>query len=336
VPGDTLVQLDSMVSTQFVRSADGRVFVWGNNEYGKGDPKSDAPFILEPKELDLPEPVVEVHTSRLSTCARGASGRVWCWGPSSHIPGAPPGDSNHDFIAVPGISSARVLMTSHEGHCVFDAFRRGLCWSPNDSSELSTGSGHVVPLPLQFAVEMSAAPGNLVTLLPSVAAVRGGPVLTWGDPGALGWGPPKLSGPALTPTSVPGLADPVRVDSGKTSHCASLRDGRVYCWGQELLPFKTAYAPFLAFEHGPYKKIGVSENLCALDTEGYVECFDPRDGDAEGDGIVDISSGVGTLCLLTQDQRVLCKGDNSEAQQGNGSLGGHVKELTEVPIPVLH
>lgn len=325
-----------MVSTQFLRTADGRVLVWGDNEYGKGDPKSDYPFIVEPRQLDLPEPVAEVHTSVNFTCARGASGKVWCWGSWSHIPGAAPDESSHDFVAVPGVSGAKALMVSHEGHCVFDAFRRGLCWSANVSSELSTGSGQAVLVPLQFAVEMSAVEGNLVTLLPSVAAIEGGPVRTWGYRGALGWDTSAQSGSALSPQAVPGLADPLRVEGGDRSYCATMRDGRVYCWGQDILPFERAFEPFLAFEHGPYEKISVSENLCALDVGGHVECFDPRDDDAEGDGIMDISAGFSTLCLLTRDQRVLCKGDNGEAQQGNGSVGGKVDKLTEVPIPALH
>jgi hypothetical protein len=37
-----------------------------------------------------------------------------------------------------------------------------------------------------------------------------------------------------------------------------------------------------------------------------------------------------------QDQRILCKGSNAEANQGNGSLGGQVDELTEVPMPIPH
>lgn len=345
VPGDTLVQIEAMISTQFVRTADGRVFVWGSNQYGKADPKSDAPFILMPQELDLPEPAREVHGSTLFACARGASGRVWCWGSSAHIPGAGPDESNHDFMAVPGVSDARALVASNEGQCVFDGLRRGLCWSANEMSELSVGSGQEVPrplpgtvvCPLSSAVEMSAVEveGNLVTLFPSLAAVDGGPVFTWGDPRMLGWGSPGMSSPALIPSPVPGLADPVRVDSGKQSRCASLRDGRVYCWGSEIFA-DTAWEPFLAFEHGPYVKVGVAGHLCALRPTGHVECNDPWDQEVDRDGVADISSGVHSLCLLMQDQRVLCKGDNSEAQQGNGSIGGSVLELTEVPIPVHH
>lgn len=188
-----------------------------------------------------------------------------------------------------------------------------------------------MPIPPDGVVEMSAVEGNLVTLFPALAAVKGGPVLTWGDPILPGW---ASAGLAMTPTAVPGLADPVRVDAGGLGYCASLRDGRVYCWGVDI-GWHAGRTPFLAFEQGPYEKVSASNNLCALKPTGHVECNDPLDHQVDLDGVADISAGS-ALCLLTQDQRVLCKGDNSEAQQGNGSLGGYVEELTEVPIPVLH
>ena len=335
IAGDTIVQIEAIVSTQFARTADGRVLVWGNNKHGKGNPRSDAEFILKPEQLDLPEPVVDVRPSRSTACARGISGRVWCWGAPDAIPGAAPGERTNGFVAVAGVTNARALMVSGEGHCVFDVYQRGLCWSPNDSRELATGSGWNVQLPLLFSVEMSAVDENLVTLLPSIAAVNNGPVLVWGYPGTLGRPVPQPAVNVETPLPVPGLIDPVRVEGGKLSYCATLRDGRVFCWGQEILSATSVAEPFLAFEHGPYKKVGVSLPLCALSAAGRVECFDPLEHDTERDGVADISSGIGALCLLMQDHRLLCKGDNSEAQQGNGTLGGYSIDFSEVHLPVL-
>ena len=343
--GETLVQIESMISTQFVRTADGRVLVWGNNEYGKGNPRSAEKYILQPELLDAPEPLVDVRPSILTTCARGISGRVWCWGALSVIPSIVPGAWAHDFIMVPGVRDAKVLMVSGEGHCVFDADRRALCWSSNEEDELSTGSGHDVQLPLRAAVEMSTFGGTLVTALPSIAAIEHGAVVAWGAPDTLG----RLmtTEPITTmrmPLPVPGLSDPLRVEAGKNSYCASLRDGRVFCWGTEIISFERSPVPFVALEHGPYTKVAANDCLCGLLPEGRVECsHDPPDAlaaawyeDIERDGIADLSCGVGTVCHLTRDQRLFCKGDNSEAQQGNGILDGGVDNMTEVKLPALY
>jgi hypothetical protein len=98
----------------------------------------------------------------------------------------------------------------------------------------------------------------------------------------------------------------------------------------------TSYVPFLAFDHGPYRKISASAYLCALSMTGRVECYDSRDQDAERDGVIDISAGVASMCLLMQDHRVLCKGDNGDAELGNGTVGAGSVDLVEVHLPTLY
>jgi hypothetical protein len=137
---------------------------------------------------------------------------------------------SRDFVAVPGVENARALMASDEGHCAFDAQTRALCWSINDSDELSSGAGHTVPISPPSAVEMSQVELlPLVTLFPSLAAVEGGPVLTWGRVNVLGIEPPEPAFHVRAPLAVPGLVDPVRVDPGLRSYCVTQRDGRVFC-----------------------------------------------------------------------------------------------------------
>jgi hypothetical protein len=318
-----------MVSTQFVRTADGHIYAWGNNEHGKANPDSQEPFILSPELLTLPEPMVEVKPSSVFTCGRGRSGRVWCWG-APILMGQPAGG----YFLMPGVESAQTLMVSGEGHCILDAFRRGICWSNNELAELSTGSGQRVLLPPLAPVEMWRVEANVVTLLPSVAAIQGGQILTWGSPHTLGVPPPETTVPIVDPQAIPGLLDPVRVEGGKLGYCATLRSGQVHCWGQQILGENT-FVPFLAFEHGPYKKVAVSLDLCALRSDGQVECHGAFDQNAELGGVRDISGGIFDLCLLMDDGHILCKGDNSEGQLGNGTKGNDSKELVPVAIPPI-
>ncbi len=174
VPESTLVDIEGMISTSFARTAGGDVYVWGNNEYGKGDPLSPEAFILRPKKLALPEPVVQVRVERLGTCARGQSGAVWCWG-STPVPGADEDAGKTDFVKVAAVYDARELTASQFGFCVIDAYRDEGCWSYNEWSELSTGSGHEVERPVAAPVEMSALPHPLISVFPNLAVVREGP-----------------------------------------------------------------------------------------------------------------------------------------------------------------
>lgn len=328
VPGDTLVQIDGLVSTYFVRTANGRVFAWGNNEHGKANPKSSEDLVLRPEELDLPEPSAEVRVGPLSTCSRAFSGGVWCWGSDEAIAGSTPADQvRGDFVRVPGVHATRLTASTH-GYCVQDPQARGFCWGPNSHAELHTGSGLALPSGFEWPVPMLAIPPGAVTLFPALAALPGGPVLTWGDSALVGRDVDGTPGDQLFITPVPGLTDVTRVDAGRAAYCTSLKQGRVFCWGADIWPFDQPREPFEALTGGPYVRVTVGGLVCGLRPDRGIDCIrKPPEltSNAPAENVEaytarDIVSGVASFCLIALDGVVYCRGSGSEGEQGNGSL----------------
>lgn len=58
----------------------GAVYCWGENDYGQRGDGTVSFRDLPERVANLPEPIVRVQATALTTCALGVSGRVYCWG----------------------------------------------------------------------------------------------------------------------------------------------------------------------------------------------------------------------------------------------------------------
>lgn len=130
VEGRRIVQVETRTGAQYARTADGRIFAWGTNDFGQVDPASSEPSIYTPRLVQLPVPSAEVTTSWVKTCSRGVDGSVWCWGTGV---GEPP-------FEVDDLAGVTKLMGDQGGFCAFDAYRGQKCWS-SASNDIGIGTG---------------------------------------------------------------------------------------------------------------------------------------------------------------------------------------------------
>ncbi|WMS40912.1 Ig-like domain-containing protein [Acuticoccus sp. MNP-M23] len=112
---DDIVSVTADTSTSFAVTSDGRVFGWGENEFGQlfvGDDNGDGTFtrtdykVLEPRELtELPDDVIDVKAGGRWAVALTDDGDVFMWGrnddgPSGGLDGDPDATSDAFFYPV--------------------------------------------------------------------------------------------------------------------------------------------------------------------------------------------------------------------------------------------
>ena len=200
------------------------------------------------------------------------------------------------------------------------------------------GSAHLEPA----HTRLSASYGS------SCAIASSGGVVCWGDNdvGQLGTGSaaPDMSS---TPLPVFGLESGVRALFGGTvAHCALLLSGQVSCWGdsvfgvQDGVPkHEITYAPVAAPGLSQIASMGIGTYFhCALDVDGYVQCYGLNSAGQLGSGSLDDSylpvavpglepharqiagsqSGF-FACAVTTGGAARCWGSNALGQLGTGS-----------------
>ena len=176
-------------------------------------------------------------------------------------------------------------------------------------------------------------------------ATTGGRVWCWGANGfgQLGDGTTEAR---LTPVEVVGIDDAITVSCGAGHACAIRAGGSVYCWGSDALgglgtgehrPERVAEFVTLPL---PGPASALSAGTCAL-VEGQVYCWGPVSAGTElgevcDDGMLlfrvrapqamcglEGSSFAGTghsACVIDAAGEVACRGDNSCAELGDGTL----------------
>jgi alpha-tubulin suppressor-like RCC1 family protein len=236
------------------------------------------------------------------------------------------------------------------------------CWGLNDYGQLGNGTQTNSATPvavtgLTGAVEVSGGGYH------SCARLRDGTVRCWGrnsgEPNGIGGG--QLGDPTLdaffsaTPVTVTGLTNATAVAAGGYHSCA-LRDGRVWCWGQNdqgQLGTGTMDPPvFLPRNPTPVMVTGITNAIaisaggfhtCALLQGGTIRCWGQNDYGALGDGAIIVpqtrppiprpvptpvmvqgittavamQAGFFHTCALLQDGRMQCWGWNDFFQLGN-------------------
>lgn len=202
-----------------------------------------------------------------------------------------------------------------------------VCWGSNLHRQLGldiqgTSAPSVPDAPvagLSDAIDLSAA-----YLRACAVREEGGQVVCWGE---------NASGPGgneHVPVPVEGIRNAVQVSVGKTHACALLRDGTVWCWGDNS---KGQRGGGDSADWLPPNRV----RLPSPADNGRVSGRTSTDGGpmpvpvevVEIDDAVDISAGTSHTCaVLDRDGRVACWGAND-----NGQLGVD-PETSLQPVPV--
>jgi alpha-tubulin suppressor-like RCC1 family protein len=170
----------------------------------------------------------------------------------------------------------------------------------------ANASGKVASANINVAVTC----GTTITAgLAHTCALSGtGSVLCWGSNefGQIG----NASTTSITsPVQVVGLtSNVVSIAAGSESTCALTSEGTVWCWGDN--------------------SSGQLGNATFTQSTVPVEVMNP-DGNAPLNGVARITAGQSHACAVTSAGEVLCWGDNSKGQLGNGT-----EIVSSLPVPV--
>lgn len=253
------------------------------------------------------------------------------------------------IIAIP--AAATQGLSAGKWHtCAIDDGGGVQCWGANSSGQLGDGSldDHAAParvLHLDSGVIAIAATASDY----SCAVRSNGEVLCWGsnEAGKLGDG---TTLDRQIPTQVVGFGPGSGVKSvtlGGRHTCALKSNGAVYCWGNNEFgqlgtgTTEASPVPTQVFGLGPESGVvAIAAGLnhsCAVKSDQSVSCWGSNASGALGDGTlgghyvplpvtnlgtdsgaVNVSAGSNYSCATRQDGAVLCWGDNSYGQLGDG------------------
>jgi len=223
------------------------------------------------------------------------------------------------------------------------------CWGAGAQGNLGTGVTNSTPTPGMVRRADTGAPLTDVVHLAlgsrhGCATDAGGAVWCWGDNDHDQVGVPgapivQLLAAQVQRDGAP-LADGARVAAGQTHSCALLRDGSVWCWGEnnqgqlgaDPIGVPASVAPIqIAIEGGVDVSSGPeSHHTCALLADGALVCWGAN-GDGElGDGtmidrlapvrplerVAAVAVGGRFTCASMLSGAVSCFGANESGQLG--------------------
>lgn len=242
------------------------------------------------------------------TCAR-VGDALRCWGPAS------PGGAT---ACAPSTVWTGTFDTFFVGPWVSYGVRSGDAWQAWGSGEsLAPCGGTVIATPAALPVPASTLEIDLGRVH-ACARTAAGVVVCWGQNvgGSLGLAmrdPSRVT----TPTEVD-LPEPATHLAVADDHaCALLASGRVACWGREAHEL-LGQGPGAPVDCGPNPP---SASIPCASAPVLVDGLDDA---------IDLATGTGSTCARRASGRVVCWGDNTYGQLGDGTFDDATR-----PIEVL-
>ncbi len=288
----------------------GLVQCWGSNQYGQLG--ADVEHALEPVTVSGIEDAVSVTAGEGHTCALIRGEEVRCWGRNQYGQlGDGTNTDSREPRTVVDLQGIYAIHTSWNHTCAIarnsdsPGGYNGIlhCWGRNNTGQV--GDGLTVDTSVPHAITnavLSVSAGYSHTC----AAVAGGSAMCWGwnSSGQLGLGSSDSTAPR--PVLVPGLGQVEGIHGGRFHTCANLRNGFAQCWGSNL-----------------YGELGTSTYRSGPTTRiPYFYVFGLY-------GTVEhLNTGLNHACALLSDRSVMCWGNNSDGQLGDGTTVRSPKPVT--------
>lgn len=289
--------------------------------------------------------VARVAAGDAASCATRTAGGVRCWG--SNLNGQL-GDGSDDraasttSVGATGVSDSIDIDLGEDHACEVEADGQVRCWGSNLESALGTGGSSSTSPVLVTGVGGDAT--SIATGVRHSCAARPTGVRCWGNNivGQLGDGTTTTR---ATPTTVTNLnEDVVEVAAGSFHTCARIVDGSLRCWGRNIGALGdgsvasqslTPVSP-VGISSGATSVAGGLQHTCAA-VNGAVRCWgtnalgqighpssagiqaSPYAVPSLTSGWVEVAAGGSTSCARSSAGRVVCWGENSFQQLGDGS-----------------
>ncbi|MGO8999654.1 MAG: RCC1 repeat-containing protein [Polyangiaceae bacterium] len=335
-------------------TAGGGVMCWGYNADGELGNGTMTNSLVPVQVTGLTGGATSVSMGNETACATTTGGDVMCWGnpyagSGSSVPVQVTGlTSGATSLSVGFLSSCVVV------GCGVECWGDG--WLGNDD-DASVGSA--VPLPVELLGASSCpAPGYGAAVSVSVgydmssacAVTASGAAVCWGDnvQGDLGNG--AYNTPSASPVQVTGLTSGVTSVSVGTYAACALQNGGAWCWGYNNLG-QLGNGSSATYISTPVQVTGLTsgvisvsmgyEAACAVTSAGAVMCWgdngygqlgtggvgnSPTPVQVTGltSGFVSVRMGSNNACAVTSGGDVMCWGDGSIDQLGNGGTSSLV------------
>ncbi len=346
---------------------DGTVWCWGRNEVGQ---LGDSTMTTRSRATQVPgiTDAISVRTGPQHTCALHADGTISCWG--SNVSGrlgtaVTTAMSSTPVANAGGVTMAVELSVGGDFTCARLATGVVQCFGSSASGQLGGYCG-VPSCPVAITVDTTGIPaasmidcGATHTL-----ARRSSPtqVRAWGFgvPGQLANGGTGSSSVAVISTTNevgnPAILDATALAAGNGFSCVVRSDGSVWCtgandWGQLGTSTGAAvrrYQPVPGVTGAVDVEAG-TDHVCSIDAAGQLMCWGRNDQDQVGIGgggalmvtaatavtilptpVLRLDLGEQHSCAVLATQNVVCWGDGTYGQLGDGSTTS-----SATPRPVL-
>jgi alpha-tubulin suppressor-like RCC1 family protein len=270
--------------------ADGRLFCWGNDNYGQLGENSPPISLVPVQEKTGAADWAQINAGGKSLGALKRDGRLFNWTGVivSHFESSAPLDEllvqesteATDWIEV----STNGVLSDGSHTCGLKADGRIFCWGVNDKGQLGNNSTEDSKEPVQESTAATDWIRVTSGTLHTCGVKTDGRLFCWGDNqyGQLGTGSQVASKVPIQESTA--AADWAKVSSGGFSTCAIKRDGRLFCWGNDE-------------NNGPPRIFAAS--------------LDPIPENKSATDWAEVSVGLGNSCAIKTDGRLFCWGDNT-------------------------
>jgi alpha-tubulin suppressor-like RCC1 family protein len=335
---------------------DGRIFCWGDGEYGQLGDNSTSGSTVPVQENTLATDWAQLSTGSYHNCALKNDGRIFCWGGNGN---GELGNNSASGSLVPvqentaATDWAQVSAGSYHT-CAVKKAGRIFCWGRGTEGQLGNNStsGSLVPVQEYTAANdwAQVSAGTYQTC----AMKNDGRLFCWGYGEWANLGDGSIGG-SLVPVQISTAAnDWAQVSDGTYHTCAVKKDGRLFCWGfvqygelgnnsagGSLVPVQeyTAANDWAQVSAGNY-------NTCAVKQDGRLFCWGrgmegqlndnltlaspvPVQENTTAADWAQVSVGGYHTCAVKQDGRIFCWGDDRYGQLGNNSTSRSLVPVQE-------
>jgi alpha-tubulin suppressor-like RCC1 family protein len=332
--------------------ATGSVTCWGNNDTGElGIGSVTAGLAMPGQAIGLTN-IAQVSGGARHACARLADGTVECWGQSKYNTTGTGDLSSYSMPRMPvaGVTDARKIVSGWQHECALLGDGTLSCWGANQYGQLGDGTRSVSETPVAAMIPNGAI-GLSGTVVRTCAVYASGVVWCWGE-NQLGDGNEGWHG---VPVMVSSLAASSTASGGSFA-CAIDTAKHVQCWGSNYwgqLGDGSMNPHFLPAQVSgglvANQLSGGFDHSCAVSSAAAVLCWGHNDKGQLGDNsmtdrtvptpVMGIASaatasaaGYAFSCAVLASGGVMCWGDNSNGQLGDGTTTAH---LTAAPVSAI-
>lgn len=283
--------------------ADAKVWCWGANFSRTVDPKVAAQYVSAPVMVQgVPDPVIDVATTRQATCAVTVAGRVWCWGDGRGFGFGQAAASNYQVSGPLDLGfalGATKIIGAESTFCVVNGLSELWCWGRNQNGLVGVGSNQPMFTPVRVPVRGTVVSASM-TISHICVVLLEGQLKCWGENSSYQLGTGDTSLTAWVPYTVPDLGHvPVDVATSDRLTCILTSTGSLVCWGNYPGTINNWYAKIVTPGMTNLMSISASRGraVCGVTWTGELTCVGDDFGGALG-------NGDGSTSMVATGQRI--------------------------------